>query len=202
LLAVAGAIVVLVPIRNYLVAGQPALVASSGGVNLQKLHRPSPQVRLGEAQRRPFAAYIDDAPTRETVEFILQDPVGYAATYVPLTLYTLGYGAAIEESHTALWPELVLLNLLYVAAIVFLPAARSPRAGLLHAFVAIHFLTMVVFAPYDYDNRLVLPMYLPITVFAGATLAAAMLGCWRRVAAGRGRPVLLAEPRPVAERAP
>ena len=34
-------IVVLVPIRNLVVAGDPALVASSGGVNLQKLHRPT-----------------------------------------------------------------------------------------------------------------------------------------------------------------
>ena len=202
LLAVAGAIVVLVPIRNYVVAGQPAIVASSGGVNLQKLHRPTPRVRLNEAHGRWFAPYIEDAPTRETVEFILQDPGGYAATYVPLVLYTLGYGAAIEESHVALWPDLVLLNVLYLAAILLLPAARSVRAGLLHAFVAIHFVTMVVFAPYDYDNRLVLPMYLPIAVFAGALLAAAAVGAWRRVADARRGSVLLAERSPVAEQAP
>jgi hypothetical protein len=42
---------------------------------------------------------------------------------------------------------------------------------LLHAFIATHFLTMVVFAPYDYENRLVLPMYLFVTVFSAAGLA-------------------------------
>jgi hypothetical protein len=32
---------------------------------------------------------------------------------------------------------------------------------------------MVVFVPYDYDNRLVLPMYLPMAVFGGYALARA-----------------------------
>src|SRR5262249_34190790 len=77
LLVATALIVVLVPIRNLLVAGEPALVASSGGVNLQKLHRPTPQVKLSMAQDRWFAPYIHDAPTRETVEFVLQDPGDY-----------------------------------------------------------------------------------------------------------------------------
>ena len=89
-----------------------------------------------------------------------------------LAAYTLGYGAAVEESQITVWPELVLLNLLYLAAIVFLARSRSLRASLLHAFVLIHFATMVIFVPYDYDNRLVLPMYLPIVVFAGYAVAA------------------------------
>ena len=159
-------------------------------------------MRLGEAQRRPFAPFIQDAPTRETIEFVLQDPVGYAATYVPLALYTLGYGAAIEESLVAYWPDLMLLNLLYLAAMVALPAARTVRVGLLHAFILVHFATMVVFAPYDYENRLVLPMYLPIVVFAGATVAAAIVAVRARVAAARRTPISVRMPAPAAERAP
>ncbi len=173
LFAAASVIVLLVPLRNYAVAGQPALVASSGGVNLQKLHRPTSVVRLSLANDRWYAPYVQDAPTRETLEFIQQDPLGYAATYVPLALYTLGYGAAIDESHVLVWPDLVAMNLLYLGAVVWSRRARSTRAGLLHAFIGVHFLTMVVFAPYDYDNRLVLPMYLPMTAFAG--LAASMV---------------------------
>ena len=166
-------VVALVPLRNLVVAGEPALVASSGGVNLEKLHRPTPKVRLAEANRRWYAPYVQDAPTREVLEFVQQDPIGYAATYVPLALYTLGYGAAIEESAVAVWPDLVLLNLLYLAATVGSRRARGSRALFLHGFIASHFLTMVVFAPYDYDNRLVLPMYLPIVVFAGFAVASA-----------------------------
>jgi 4-amino-4-deoxy-L-arabinose transferase-like glycosyltransferase len=169
-------IVGLVPLRNQLVAGQPALLASSGGVNLQKLHRPSNGVRLGFAQDRWYAPFIQDAPTRETLEFVIQDPAGYVWACVLLAAYTLGYGAAIEESTITVWPELILFNLLYLTAILLLAPARSVRACLLHAFVLIHFATMVIFVPYDYDNRLVLPMYLPIIVFGG--YVAAVTGVW------------------------
>ncbi|MFN8524061.1 MAG: PA14 domain-containing protein [Chloroflexota bacterium] len=165
-LAATFSMVLLVPLRNQIVAGQPSLVASSGGVNLEKHHRPTSVVRTGEATRRWYAPYVQDIPTREVLEFIIQDPLGYAATYPPLAAYVLGYGAAIDESQITWWPDLVALNLLYLAAIITLPAARTSRALLLHAFILVHFVTMVVFTPYDYDNRLVLPMYLPIAVFA------------------------------------
>jgi 4-amino-4-deoxy-L-arabinose transferase-like glycosyltransferase len=176
LLVAAAVIVGLVPIRNQIVAGEPALLASSGGVNLQKLHRPTNQVRLSQAQDRWFAPYLqDDAPTRETVEFVLQDPGGYLYACLLLSAYTLGYGAAVEESQVTVWPELIALNLLYLGAILFLAAARSLRTALLHAFVLIHFATMVIFVPYDYDNRLVLPMYLPILVVAGYAVSETVL---------------------------
>jgi Dolichyl-phosphate-mannose-protein mannosyltransferase/PA14 domain len=194
--AIAIGILALVPLRNLVVAGQPALVAASGGVNLEKLHRPTPKVRMNEANHRWYAPYVQDIPTREVLEFIQQDPVGYAATYMPLALYALGYGAAIDESHIVVWPDLVLLNALYLLAILMLRSARSLRAAFLHAFVGTHFLTMVVFAPYDYDNRLVLPMYLPISVFAGAALAT-MAGLVRARLAEHQRPagpVRFAEP--------
>jgi hypothetical protein len=198
LFAIAALIVVLVPIRNQIVAGQPSLVASSGGVNLQKLHRPTPRVRLSLAQDRWFAPYIQDAPTRETVEFILQDPAGYIESCILLAAYTLGYGAAIDESQITVWPDLVFLNLLYLGSILFLRSARSLRAALLHAFVATHFVTMVLFVPYDYDNRLVLPMYLPMAVFGGYALARAVQGVAGRLA----RPVVEAstpQPTPLRE---
>ncbi len=84
----------------------------------------------------------------------------------------------------------------YLLALLLVPGARTIGAGLLHAFIAVHFLTMVVFAPYDYDNRLVLPMYLPISVFAGAALAT-MAGLVRARLAEHQRPagpVRFAEP--------
>lgn len=194
LLVVASVLIGLVPLRNQIVAGEPTLVASSGGVNLQKLHRPTNQVRLSRADERWFAPYIQDAPTRETVEFILQDPAGYAYACLLLAAYTLGYGAAVEESLVTAWPELIALNLLYLGGIVFLAAARSLRAGFLHAFVAVHFLTMVIFVPYDYDNRLVLPMYLPIVVVAGYAVSEALLRLVERVRGGSPARAALAEP--------
>jgi hypothetical protein len=193
LLVAAGLIVGLVPIRNYVVAGQPAVLASSGGVNLQKLHRPSNGVRLSFAQDRWFAPYIHDAPTRETVEFMLQDPVGYVYACVLLAAYTLGYGAAVEESGVTVWPELIALNVLYLGAIFFLVGTRTLRAGLLHAFILIHFATMVIFVPYDYDNRLVLPMYLPIVVFGGYAVSRVVTRLLDRLRGGAPARVVLVE---------
>ena len=194
LVGVALAVAAFVPLRNQIVAGRPVLLPTGGGVNLQKLHRPTPDVRLSLAEGRWYAPYVQDAPTRETLEFIQQDPLGYLATYVPLALYTLGYGAAIEASYVTVWPDLVLLNLLYLAAVILSRRARSVRAALLHAFVAVHFLTMLVFAPYDYDNRYVLPMYLFILVFAAHALAGAL--AWLRAHPGR-RPERLVPPAPL-----
>jgi hypothetical protein len=188
LAVVAGLVVGLVPLRNAIVAGEPALLASSGGVNLQKLHRPTNDVRLSLAQERWFAPYVQDAPTRETLEFLIQDPAGYAYATLLLAAYTLGYGAAVEESTVTVWPELVVFNLLYLAAITFLTAARSLRAGLLHAFIAIHFATMIIFVPYDYDNRLVLPMYLPIVVFGGYAVAEFVGRLFERLRGSVGEP--------------
>ncbi|MCC6177258.1 MAG: glycosyltransferase family 39 protein [Chloroflexi bacterium] len=181
IVTLALSIAALVPLRNAIVTGQPTLVAASGGANLLKHHRPTSSVRTGFAAERWYAPFVTDIPTREVIEFALQDPLGYAASYVPLTAYVLGYGAAIDESQVTVWPDLIGLNILYVLMLVLSRRARTVRAGLLHAFIAIHFLTMVVFTPYDYDNRLVLPMYLPIAVFAGAALAGATGWVWTRV---------------------
>jgi hypothetical protein len=193
LLVTAGLIVGLVPLRNAIVAGEPALLASSGGVNLQKLHRPTNGVRLSLAHDRWFASYIQDAPTRETVEFVLQDPLGYLHACLLLAAYSVGYGAAVEESSVTVWPELIVLNLLYLGAILFLAAARALRAGLLHAFILIHFATMIIFVPYDYDNRLVLPMYLPMLVFGGYAVAELASRTIERLRGGASAPAALAE---------
>ena len=139
---------------------------------------------------------------------MIQDPLGYVWACALLAAYTLGYGAAVEESSITVWPELIALNLMYLAAILLLARARSLRAGLLHAFVLIHFATMVIFVPYDYDNRLVLPMYLPILVFAGYALSEAAAWAVKRArgsstaanrpfatSAARAEPASVAAPR-------
>jgi Dolichyl-phosphate-mannose-protein mannosyltransferase/PA14 domain len=177
LLAVcAVAVIGLVPLRNVIVAGKPALTASSGGVNLEKLHRPSATVRLASARSEPLYQALNlDQPTREVLEYLRQDPAGYFGSYLPLAAYTLGVGSALndllDERPVQLRPELLLLDLLYVLALLLISAARTTRACLLHAFIGLHFLTMVVFAPYDYENRLVTPMYLFVGVFGAAALA-------------------------------
>jgi 4-amino-4-deoxy-L-arabinose transferase-like glycosyltransferase len=191
----AGLIVGLVPLRNAIVAGKPALTASSGGVNLEKFHRPSSSVGLRNIDEDPFQRLIEvDRPTREVIEYVRQDPLGYLAACLPLAAYTLGVGSALndllDERPVQLHPGLLLLNGLYLLAIGLDPRARGLRAGFLHAFVGVHFLTMVVFAPYDYENRLALPLYLFVTPIA----AAAPGRLWELVRAARGRSRPAGEP--------
>lgn len=186
--ACAGLLIALVPIRNQLVAGRPALTASSGGVNLEKLHRPSDQVRLVGVDENPVYDKLGlDRPTREVLEYARQDPGGYLASYLPLAAYTLGIGSAlngiVDERPVQLHPELLVLTGLYAAAVALDRRARGLAAGLLHAFIAVHFVTMLVFAPYDYENRLVTPMFLFVAVFAAAGLTV----CWRLVVDGWAR---------------
>ena len=59
--------------------------------------------------------------------------------------------------------------------------------GLLHAFILTHFLNMVVFAPYDYENRLAMPMYVAMVPISAAGLQAilAALAALARPAGGR-----------------
>jgi hypothetical protein len=171
----AGLVIGLVPLRNQIVAGKPALTASSGGVNLQKLHRPSKQVRLAGADDDPlYNALGLDRPTRAVLEYARQEPLEYVRSYLPLAAYSLGFGFAlndlVDEQPVQLHPGLIGLDLLYLTALVAVPVARGTGAGLLHAYVAVHLLTMVVFAPYDYENRLVTPMYILVAVVGGGLL--------------------------------
>ena len=171
LLGLTAGVAAFVPVRNYVVAGRPSLVATNGGATLLLAHQPTPRVRLARVDQDPVYNLLNlDRPTREVVEFVRQDPVGYAATLAPLGLYALGFSGAVEGS-ADLQPELVGLTLLYLAALFVLPAGRSLRAALLHLFIVTHFVMMMTFLPYVYGYRQVLPMQLLMLVFAGALLS-------------------------------
>jgi hypothetical protein len=191
-LVATAAVAALVPLRNYVVSGRPALMATNGGATLLLAHSPSPKVRLARVDQDPvYNALSLDRPTREVLEFVRQDPLGYAGTLVPLALYTVGVSGAVEGM-PPLAPEILALTLAYFAAVLLVPGARSLRAGLLHLFVAIHFLVMVTFLPYVYGYRQVLPMNLLMLVFAGGLLARALCSV------GVGWRIGLVGPRPPA----
>jgi hypothetical protein len=185
----AGLLIGLMPLRNWIVAGKPVLTTTSSGTNLQRFHRPSDAVRLRNIDEDPFQRLLNvDRPTRETIEYIRQDPVGYLSACLSLAAYTLGVGSALnhllDEQPVQAHPGLFLLNGLYLLALLLAPRTRTLESGLLHAFIGLHFVTMVVFAPYDYENRLVTPMYLFVAVIA----AAGAVALANLLARGRGFP--------------
>jgi hypothetical protein len=179
---VTAGVAALVPLRNYVVSGRPALVATNGGATLLLAHQPTERVRLGGVDRDPlYNALRLDRATREVVEFARQDPAGYVATLVPLGLYALGVSGAVD-GFPPVAPDVLAVTALYLAALVWLPGAWTVRTLPLHLFVAIHLAIMMTFLPYVYGYRQVLPMQLLMLVFDGALLArlAGRLGERRR----------------------
>jgi hypothetical protein len=188
---VTAAVAALVPLRNYVVSGRPALVATNGGATLLLAHQPTDKVRLSGIDRDPlYDALKLDRATREVVEFARQDPAGYVWTLVPLGLYSIGISGAVE-GFPPVALDVLAITTLYSLAVVLLPGARTLRALPLHLFVLIHLAIMVTFLPYVYGYRQVLPMQLLMLVFDGALLArlAGRLS-ERRGAGPAGQPVM------------
>ena len=185
----------LVPARNYVVSGKPALVASNGGATLLLAHQPTEKVRLSGIDRDPlYNALKLDRATREVMEFARQDPVGYFWTLVPLGLYSVGISGAVE-GNPPLAPDVLAVTLLYVIAVIWLPAARTLRTWPLHLFIVIHLGIMMTFLPYVYGYRQVLPMQVLMLVFDGALLVHVFERVWgRRLAESPGQPVVEQRP--------
>jgi hypothetical protein len=174
--ACTASVAAVVPLRNYIVSGRPALVATNGGSTLLLAHQPSDRVRLSGIDRDPlYNALKLDRPTREVVEFARQDPVGYLGTLVPLGLYSIGVSGGIEASGP-IAPDVLLVTVLYALAVICLPDARSLRVLPLHLFVLVHLAIMMTFLPYVYGYRQVLPMQLLMLAFDGALIA--RIGGW------------------------
>jgi hypothetical protein len=166
-----AAVSALVPVRNYVVSGRPALVATNGGATLLLAHQPTERVRLSGIDRDPlYNALKLDRATREVFEFARQDPAGYLWTLVPLGLYAIGISGGIEGTGIVT-PDVLAITILYVLALLLVPGARSLRALPLHLFVLIHLAIMMTFLPYVYGYRQVLPMQILMLVFGGALLA-------------------------------
>jgi hypothetical protein len=184
------AVLLLVPLRNVIVSGQPSPLASNAVSTMELAHPLTPRVDLHDVERNPlYRALRLDYSLIQMIEFVRQDPLGYAATLVPLGLYALGLPGALEPGEPIRW-ELVALVALYITSFALRPwtiddrrstieenSERSTFYGpsstvwVLHSFIGLHFVTMMVFLPNSYGYRQVLPMYLFLAIFAGFVLA-------------------------------
>ncbi len=173
--------------RNLIVSGRPVPITSSAGANLWEAHRPSPQVDLSRIDRNPFYERLSlDRQTREVVEFIRQDPIGYAQTLVPMALYAMGVVGA-PSGTSNLNPWLVSMWIFYAISVVASPAARSAPTWFVHAFVLTHLAQVSVFFSHQYGLRLILPMYVALAPIAAHGIAVACLVMARRARLGRVR---------------
>jgi hypothetical protein len=176
-------VVGLAPLRNYIVSGQPKLVATNAGATLLLAHPLTENVRLRGLDQHPLYNRLGlDRPTREILEFVIQDPVGYGATLVPLAAYTLGVPGMVEPGSPPAW-ELIGLLVLYLASLILLAPARQRETWLSHAFIASHFLVMITFLPYVYGYRQVLPMYVIMLPFCAFLISRLVIRRFTRITA-------------------
>jgi hypothetical protein len=201
--AMTACVAAVVPIRNVIVSGRPALVATNGGATLLLAHQPTDNVRLSGVDRDPvYNALKLDRQTREVVEFARQDPLGYLWTLVPLGLYAIGVSGAVD-GFPPLAPDILAISVLYLGALLVLPGTRTLRAVPIRLFVGLHLAIMVTFLPYVYGYRQGLPMQLLMLVFGGALVG--RLGSWldSRVSSRRRKQRRSAGPsQPVVEQGP
>jgi hypothetical protein len=197
----ASAVIALVPLRNELVAHQPSLVATNGMATIELAHPLTPNVDLRGAERNPlYRALKLNSSVVQLIEYVRQDPTGYLATVIPLGLYALGLPGWLDPDSPVRWELLGLVGL-YAGWVVLAirsararhpataaPVPRTRAAALaawlraptapLHAFIALHFVTMMIFLPNSYGYRQVLPMYLFVALFAGDVLAQLVRRAW------------------------
>ncbi|MCC7368452.1 MAG: glycosyltransferase family 39 protein [Chloroflexi bacterium] len=170
LLAVFVAVVILTlglaTTRNYVVSGRFVPITSSAGANLWEAHRPSAKVDLSRVDKDPLYERLGlDRTTREVVEFIRQDPVGYVGTLVPMFLYAVGVVGAVSGSWQ-IHPGLFGLWVGYLLVTLLLPRARALPTWFVHAFIWSHLAQMTVFFSHQYGFRLILPMYVAMVPIA------------------------------------
>lgn len=164
--------------RNWLVSGQPVLIASSGGASLLEFHRPPRGFDLSGIKSDPlYQAVHLDASTRTVVEFARKDPIGYVGTLVPLAGHTIGVTGLRQGAPSVYWGFLATF-LVYLGGFAF-RRARRLDVWLVHAFVATHLLVMAFFEADTYGFRLVIPMYAPVAVVAALTLVECARWCAR-----------------------
>ena len=166
-------------VRNYVVSGRPVPITSSAGANLWEAHRPTDRVDLSRIDREPLYERLGlDRPTREVVEFVRQDPVGYVGTLVPMFLYAVGVVGAISDSWEVHY-GLAGMCAVYALTTLFVRQARTWPVLFVHAFVLSHLAQMTIFFSHQYGFRLILPMYVAMAPVVGLGIAAAIRGLGR-----------------------
>ena len=162
-------------LRNYLVSGTAVLVTAGQGRTFLHYNMPPGPV---EENLKYFQSFTGtNLSALQTLLWILWDHPAY-------TLRNWGTKIGFSLGMTqwmglAPHPEFLLTSFLYLAAILFVPSARTMSALIVHAFIATHLATLLLTAPSNYGYRMLLAMFLFMPVFAGALLARPLEG-WLR----------------------
>lgn len=151
-------------IRNFIMSGDPVLIAAGQAKTFITYNLPSGEV---QQYNDAFDGTMASAGVI-LIRILLDHPAEFLSNIATKLGFTLGMvhwmGGAISPH-----PELVVTSALYILGLVVVPQARALAAAPLHFFVVTHLATLMLTMPSNYGYRLLLPMYLFMPVVAAAT---------------------------------
>jgi hypothetical protein len=150
-------------IRNYIMSGDPVLIASGQAATFVNYNLPSVDA---EQYRKAFTGTMLSA-TSILLRIVKDHPLESLSNFGIKAGFILGMvhwmGTDLKPH-----PELVLTSICYLLAFFIVPASRELAAAPLHFFVLTHLATLMLSMPSNYGYRLILPMYVFIPTFAAA----------------------------------
>jgi hypothetical protein len=157
----------LVPARNVVAAGTPALLPTSGSINLYMGNVPTGRKLTGEPWIALSRTY--DARLVAVAEAVVNVPDQVAKRIAEKAIYVLGFPRSMDAGNPAIfWP---ILSLWILALLGFLTRAHSRLEWTCLILAATHALSLVLIFPNNYYYRLAMPATLPLAIWDAIALA-------------------------------
>ncbi len=151
----------LIPVRNLVAAGTPALLPTSGSINLYMGNVPTGRKLPGEPWVSLSKTY--DPRLVSVAEAVVDAPDQVAKKIADKTIYILGFPRSMDADYPVIfWP---VLSLWILAPLGFLTRKHSRVAWLSLVLAVTHALSLVLVFPNNYYYRLEMPATLPLLIW-------------------------------------
>jgi hypothetical protein len=172
---------VLVPVRNVVAAGTPALLPTSGSVNLYMGNVPAGRKLTSEPWIGWSKSY--DARLVAVAEAVVNAPDQVAKKLSDKAIYVLGFPRSLDSDNPVLfWP---ILSLWIMAPLAALTRRHSRLASACLILAISHCLTLILIFPNTYFYRLEMPATLPLAIWDTIAVAQILDGLPDPSGAGR-----------------
>ena len=164
----------LATVRNWVVARQLVVVASSGPINLQIGNQPSEPITVPADRQRLYTRLGLDPRVQGVIEYARQRPGPFFDGWRKKAAYAMG-------SYSTLWPDkglgrstfyMTVFGLSALGALLVLSrrvagSAPRPAVWIPLCLALAHFAALVAIFPFVYYDRMLLPFYALVTPYVG-----------------------------------
>ena len=162
----------LVPARNLVAAGTPALLPTSGSINLFMGNVPTGRKLPGEPWVTLSKTY--DPRLVAVAEAVVDVPDQVAEKVANKAVYVLGFPRSMDADNPVIfWP---VLSLWMLAPLGFLTRRHSRLAQASLVLAVAHAISLVLVFPNNYYYRLEMPATLPLAIWDAIAVASLLEG--------------------------